>query len=76
MTDQECQAMTGRQSYLQGTDEVLPKSKDWRDAGVISDVKEQNGCGSCWTFSAVAAMESHYAIGNNLTNDEMDLFSE
>jgi cathepsin L len=41
----------------------VPESKDWRDVdGVVSDVKDQGGCGSCWAFSAVETLESHLAI--------------
>ena len=29
----------------------LPESKDWRDTGIISAVRAQGQCGSCWAFS-------------------------
>lgn len=40
----------------------LPKHFDWREKGVISRVKEQSTCGSCWTFSTTGVLEAQYAI--------------
>ncbi|CAL5183567.1 unnamed protein product [Lathyrus oleraceus] len=39
-----------------------PLSLDWRSKGVVSSVKEQGTCGSCWTFTAAGAIESINAL--------------
>jgi len=44
-----------------------PTRKDWREDGVVSAVKDQGGCGSCWAFAATECVESHYMIA---TKDE------
>jgi len=39
-----------------------PSSVDWRAQSVVTPVKNQGGCGSCWAFSAIEVVESHYMI--------------
>lgn len=40
----------------------VPDSCDWRDKKVCNEIQHQDLCGSCWTFSAIQAVESAHAI--------------
>jgi len=39
-----------------------PTTYDWCSAKVITPVKDQGGCGSCWAFSAMETIESYHAL--------------
>jgi len=41
---------------------ALPDRIDYRETNMVSPVKDQGGCGSCWAFSAAQTFESHLAI--------------
>jgi len=40
----------------------LPVNVDWREAGILTAVKDQGDCGSCWTFGTTENVEAYWAL--------------
>eukprot|EP00262_Sarcandra_glabra_P019656 TRINITY_DN7490_c0_g4_i1.p1 TRINITY_DN7490_c0_g4~~TRINITY_DN7490_c0_g4_i1.p1 ORF type:complete len:469 (-),score=46.57 TRINITY_DN7490_c0_g4_i1:268-1674(-) len=59
-----------RYAYLEG--EALPDFVDWREKGVVTEVKDQGSCGGCWAFSTIAAVEGI----NKIVTDKLISLSE
>ncbi|RVW25819.1 Senescence-specific cysteine protease SAG39 [Vitis vinifera] len=54
---------------------ALPSTIDWRKKGAVTPIKDQQQCGSCWAFSAVAATEgiTQITTGKLISLSEQEL---
>lgn len=56
-------------AHLVDEAKAIPQAVDWRNRDVVTPVKDQGRCGSCWTFAAAETLESHTAIATGQLNE-------
>ncbi len=61
-------------SFENKSDRDIPAAFDWRELGGCTSVKNQEGCGSCWAFSTVGALECNILLQDGVEVDLSEQF--
>jgi len=51
---------------------AVPSRFDWRDQNMVTPIRDQGFCGSCFIFGSLAAFESAYLIANKGSQPALD----
>jgi len=72
----DCYATPSQESSVPAVDRTHPKVCDWRTKGVLTPIKSQGQCGSCWTFASTGTLEAHHCIAQGLDCSQWTGLSE
>ncbi len=68
-----CVCVSMQETIIRRRMQSAPSSKDWRQEGKVSIMKNQGQCGGCWAFAASGSIESSYLIATGRTAQQTQI---